>query len=210
MRPNSRVFGLATLATATAALAPAALTMPARAQAQRADAAGPATVAQGSAAVLGDAERRAAFAPRRKPDPGPFHPVIGQPDYGSGDAGFGAARSGHVHAGQDVFAPAGTALVAVDEVVVVEAGSDGGRGNYLALHDRERDQTYVYFHMNGAAEVSRGEKVEAGQRVGEVGCTGSCWGDHLHFEVRAGSDPYARAMDPLGMLKEWKSLDSPR
>ena len=84
---------------------------------------------------------------------------------------------------------AGTPLVAVDDAIVVEAGSDGGRGNHLALHDRKRDRTYVYFHMNAPAEVSRGDEIAAGERVGAVGCTGSCWGDHLHFEVRSGADP---------------------
>lgn len=209
MRPNLRATTLATLAIATVAMAAAALALPAHAQAQRAQPAA-AWVPQPAEAVLGDAERREASAPRRKPDPGPFHPIVGSPDYGSGDAGFGAARSGHVHSGQDVFAPAGTPLVAVDDAIVVEAGSDGGRGNHLALHDRKRDRTYVYFHMNAPAEVSRGDEIAAGERVGAVGCTGSCWGDHLHFEVRSGADPYARATDPLGLLKGWKSLERPR
>jgi murein DD-endopeptidase MepM/ murein hydrolase activator NlpD len=152
--------------------------------------------------VLGDAERRQASAPAGAERP--VHPVAGRVDYGSIDAGFGAARSGHVHSGQDVFAPAGTPLVAVADGIVVEAGSDAGRGNYVAVFDSERRRTYVYFHMLEPASVREGERVAAGKRLGAVGCSGSCWGDHLHFEVRLGRDAYGEAIDPLPLLRDWR------
>ncbi len=158
--------------------------------------------------TLGDAERRQASA--KPPARPPFLPIIGKPDYGTGENGFGAARSGHVHAGQDVFAPAGTPLLAVADTVVSEVGSDGGQGNYVYLFDPKRERTYVYMHMIEPAQVRSGERVRAGERVGGVGCSGSCWGDHLHFEVREGRDPYADAVDPLAMMKEWERLQRPR
>jgi murein DD-endopeptidase MepM/ murein hydrolase activator NlpD len=37
--------------------------------------------------------------------------------------------------------------------------------------------------------------------VGAVGCTGSCWGDHLHFELRRGRGTTAAPIDPLPLLK---------
>jgi murein DD-endopeptidase MepM/ murein hydrolase activator NlpD len=40
-----------------------------------------------------------------------------------------------------------------------------------------------------------------GERVGAVGCTGSCWGDHLHFELRRGRGTTAAPIDPLPLLK---------
>lgn len=125
----------------------------------------------------------------------------GKPDYGTAEAAFGTAR-GRMHHGQDVFAAAGTPLVAIREGVVVEAGSDGGAGNHVAIYNREHDQTYAYFHLSAPSSLRIGEKVKAGQRVGAVGCSGSCWGDHLHFEVREGRGLWeAPSVDPLPLLR---------
>jgi murein DD-endopeptidase MepM/ murein hydrolase activator NlpD len=140
---------------------------------------------------------------------GPFVPVVGRVDYGTAENGFGAARSGHTHAGHDMFATAGTPLVAAADAVVLEAGSDGGQGNYVHLYDAKRKRTYVYMHMVEPAAVREGERVRAGHQLGGVGCTGSCWGDHLHFEVREGRGFTAEAIDPLPLLKDWRSLEKP-
>jgi murein DD-endopeptidase MepM/ murein hydrolase activator NlpD len=148
--------------------------------------------------------REAKRGERRTREPhGPFHPLDRRPDYGTAENAFGTARSGHMHAGHDVFAPAGTPLVAVDDGVVAEAGSDGSQGNYLYLYDPKRERTYVYMHMIAPAKVKTGERVEAGQPVGALGCTGSCWGDHLHFEVRAGKGIGGDPQNPLPLLKQW-------
>jgi murein DD-endopeptidase MepM/ murein hydrolase activator NlpD len=131
-------------------------------------------------------------------------PVKGASGFGEAAARFGSSRSGHTHEGQDVFAPAGTPLVAVRDGVVVETGDDGGRGNYVALYSRQARQTYVYLHMNEPSRVAPGHRVRVGQRVGSVGCTGSCFGDHLHFEVRRGRGTEAPPIDPLRTLTRWK------
>lgn len=128
-------------------------------------------------------------------------PVRAKVDWGAADAGFGAYRGGHMHEGQDVFAPAGTPLVAVRDGRVVETGNDGGRGNYIAIWSREAGRTFVYLHMLRPARHAPGESVRMGERVGAVGCTGSCWGDHLHFELRRGRGTTAAPMDPLPLLK---------
>jgi peptidoglycan DL-endopeptidase CwlO len=41
-----------------------------------------------------------------------------------------------------------------------------------------------------------GGQVSQGQVIGYVGCTGRCFGPHLHFEVRVNGS----AVDPLGYL----------
>jgi murein DD-endopeptidase MepM/ murein hydrolase activator NlpD len=141
---------------------------------------------------------------------GPFVPIVGKVDYGSAENGFGAARSGHTHAGQDMFAKAGTPLVAATDAVAIDAGTDGGQGNYVHLYDTERKLTYVYMHMIEPAAVREGERVRAGEQVGGVGCTGSCWGDHLHFEVRDGRGWQGEPRNPMPVLEDWRPLDEPR
>jgi murein DD-endopeptidase MepM/ murein hydrolase activator NlpD len=133
--------------------------------------------------------------------PAAVFPVRGHADWGEGDARFGAYRSGHMHEGQDVFAPAGTPLVAIRDGRVVEKGDDGGRGNYVAIWSSEARRTFVYLHMLRATRLKPGDQVRMGRRVGAVGCTGSCWGDHLHLELRHGRGTTGKPLDPLPLLK---------
>jgi murein DD-endopeptidase MepM/ murein hydrolase activator NlpD len=135
--------------------------------------------------------------------PPAVHPVAAPVDYGEGGALFGADRGGRMHEGQDVFAPAGTPLVAVRDGVVTETGNDGGRGNYLAIWSAQARETYVYLHLLEPPPVRAGERVEAGDHVGRLGCTGSCFGDHLHFEVRRGKSLDASPRNPLPLLRRW-------
>ena len=128
-------------------------------------------------------------------------PVRGPVDYGEGGARYGSDRGGRMHEGQDLFAPAGTPLAAVRDGVVLETGSDGGRGNYVALFNEQAGETYLYLHMQEPATVSPGARVRAGRRVGSVGCSGSCFGDHLHFEARDGRGAEAPPKSPLPLLR---------
>lgn len=130
-------------------------------------------------------------------------PIKGEvePDFGDVAAGYGTAR-GRMHHGQDVFAPSGTPLVAIRDGVVIATESDGAAGNVVAIYDGEHDRTYAYFHMVEPTALKIGDRVEAGDRVGAVGCTGSCFGDHLHFEVRIGRGLWENdSTDPLPLLE---------
>jgi murein DD-endopeptidase MepM/ murein hydrolase activator NlpD len=137
--------------------------------------------------------------------------VLGKVDYGEKDARFGAPRSGHVHAGQDMFAKPGTPLVSVRDGVVVDRGKvngrySGGRGNYVAIYSPLDDVSFVYFHMLKPPPVLVGDEVDAGQEIGQLGCTGTCFGPHLHFEIRRGKATLradTKAVDPLPYLQGW-------
>ena len=210
MRPGPRLWTAAAIAAGAVAIAPPALAVARPGVEAPADVA---TIQRGlpraleKGAEFARAEHRAA---ERLAHPGPFVPVVGRPDYGSAENRFGAPRSDHVHAGQDMFAPPGTAVVAVTGGVVADAGTDGEQGNYVYLYDPRRARTYVYMHLIEPASAKPGERVRAGERLGGVGCTGSCWGDHLHFEVRSGRGIAAAPRDPLPLLREFEPLRRPR
>jgi len=139
---------------------------------------------------------------------GPYFPVEGPVDYGAFDAHFGGGRG---HPGQDMLTKAGTPIIAVRSGVIVDAGTvngaySGGRGNYLYLWAPEDKRTYVYEHMQRPSPLRVGDHVVAGEYVGRVGCTGSCDGPHLHFEVRLGLDDFGhdpKPINPLPLLKTW-------
>lgn len=134
----------------------------------------------------------------------PVSPVAAPVDDGTAINGFGYER-GRPHEGQDMFAPEGTPVVSPTATEVLETGSDGGRGNWAALWDPAAGRTYVYMHMERPAGVAAGERLGPGDRVGLLGCTGSCDGPHLHFEIRAGRGPYAPPIDPLPLLRRWQA-----
>ena len=130
-----------------------------------------------------------------------WFPVRGIVDFGDADARFGSWRGGHRHEGQDVFAKAGTPIVSERSGTVVETGDDGGRGNYIAIWSPELRVTFMYLHMRAPPRLGEGDDVAAGRRIGAVGCTGSCWGDHLHLEMRQGRGTTGNPLDPLPMLR---------
>ena len=135
--------------------------------------------------------------------PRPVNPVAAPVDYGTAINGFGNER-GRPHEGQDMFAPEGTPVVSPTATEVLETGTDSGRGNWAALYDAAAKHTYVYMHMSAPASVAAGDRLEPGEEVGLLGCTGSCDGAHLHFEIREGRSPYATPIDPLPELQRWQ------
>ncbi len=110
-------------------------------------------------------------------------------------SGFGM-RWGRMHEGIDIAVPAGTPIRAADagSVVLVQSDAEsGGYGNFTCLDHGGGLQT-CYAHQSSFAVTSG--SVSQGDIIGYVGCTGHCYGDHLHFEVRISGVP----TDPLGYL----------
>ncbi|MGB7588504.1 MAG: peptidoglycan DD-metalloendopeptidase family protein [Solirubrobacterales bacterium] len=113
-------------------------------------------------------------------------------------SGFGWRFGGsEFHPGIDIAVPGGTPIraAAAGSVVLLQPeASSGGYGNFTCLDHGGGLQT-CYAHQSSFA-VTTGEQVAQGQVIGYVGCTGHCFGDHLHFEVRVNGVP----TDPLGYL----------
>jgi murein DD-endopeptidase MepM/ murein hydrolase activator NlpD len=103
-------------------------------------------------------------------------------------------RWGRLHAGVDISAPAGTPIRAAAGGRVAMAGWMGGYGQYTCIQHGGGLST-CYAHQSSIG-VGGGASVSQGQVIGSVGCTGSCFGDHLHFEVRVNGSP----VDPMGYL----------
>lgn len=83
---------------------------------------------------------------------------------------------------------------AVNGKVIYAQYNDGGYGNLVILEHDNNMKSY-YAHMS-AINVNVGDKVEKGDKIGEVGSTGQSTGPHLHFELRVNDEP----VDPLKYL----------
>jgi murein DD-endopeptidase MepM/ murein hydrolase activator NlpD len=81
------------------------------------------------------------------------------------------------------------AFLALADGVVSFAGPSGGYGNLIIIEhtiDGERIAS-AYAHMwQSGVLVSVGDRVVAGQHIGNVGSAGKSTGAHLHFEIRPG------------------------
>jgi murein DD-endopeptidase MepM/ murein hydrolase activator NlpD len=103
-------------------------------------------------------------------------------------------RWGRMHEGIDIGVPYGTPIHAAASGTVIYAGWMSGYGN-LTVIDHGHGLATAYGHQSSLA-VGNGQSVTQGQTIGYVGCTGHCFGPHLHFEVRVNGQP----VDPLGYL----------
>jgi murein DD-endopeptidase MepM/ murein hydrolase activator NlpD len=107
-------------------------------------------------------------------------------------SGFGYRRDPktggrRMHAGVDFAGPVGTPLYATADGVVVHAGWASGYGRLVKIQHEFGIETR-YAHMN-RLNVSVGQRVSRGQRIGDMGASGRVTGPHLHYEVRVGGQP---------------------
>lgn len=112
-----------------------------------------------------------------------------RPARGSLTDGFGY-RWGRPHLGLDIGILASLEVVAAESGTVTGAGwltGYEGYGNVVTV-DSGGGLTQLYAHLS-AASVTPGRWVDAGDPIGTAGCTGSCTGTHLHFELRRNGVP---------------------
>ena len=119
---------------------------------------------------------------------------------------FGAPRmSGtrfaHAHAGVDIFAAAGTPVVAFERGVLTRIGIDvlGGLKLWLVGQSGTR---YYYAHLQAYAPgLADGQVVDVGQVLASVGNTGNAatTPHHLHFEIRPDG---GAAVNPFPLLRQ--------
>jgi murein DD-endopeptidase MepM/ murein hydrolase activator NlpD len=109
---------------------------------------------------------------------------ITAPVKGTVTSPFGDGRN---HQGIDIAAPSGTAVHAAACGVTTVRGQQSGYGNIVCIEHTSRFTT-CYAHLS-AFSTTQGERVQQGEVIGYVGCTGNCTGPHLHFETRVDGTP---------------------
>lgn len=111
---------------------------------------------------------------------------------------YGTTQNGEriPHEGVEFYALFGSPVLAAQDGVVLYAGNDEknqwGRftnfyGNLIivkhTLSTFSQPVFTLYAHLSEIL-VNTGDSVQAGEKIGEVGASGSAMGSHLHFEVR--------------------------
>jgi len=114
-----------------------------------------------------------------------------------------ACRDGctRFHEGLDIFAEAGTPLVAAADGVVTQKGKGDLSGLHVEIEDADGTQ-YFYAHLSGWAEGLRlGQRVRVGEVLGYVGNTGNAISTppHVHFEYQ----PKGKPVPPKPIVDRW-------
>lgn len=150
-----------------------------------------------------EARRRAAPRLDVLPTGGGYaFPVYGDDTSYSDDWGAPRRETGR-HEGNDIFAPAGTPVVAVTDGRLYRVGTRRIPGNRLWL-ENSRGDTFFYAHLSAFSETARnGADVRAGDVLGFVGSTGDAeqTPPHLHFEVHPLDGD---AVNPYPFLRAWQ------
>lgn len=103
------------------------------------------------------------------------------------------------HLGVDFELPEGSPIYAARAGTVVRYGKNRAAGNYVVVLHSGGLET-AYNHMSRLhPKIRTGLKLNAGEKLGEVGCTGYCTKAHLHFAVRKNG----RMVDPLKFLRPY-------
>lgn len=111
--------------------------------------------------------------------------------------GYGP-RWGRMHLGIDVGILRSLEVRAAASGTVTAAGWLTGYEGYgnVVMVDVGGGYSVLYAHLAGSRVVP-GQWLAIGESIGEAGCTGSCTGTHLHFELRLNDVP----IDPAPFLR---------
>lgn len=129
-------------------------------------------LADGSSAVEGMIKSPVAGARFSSGFGSRFHPIL---------------QRARMHAGVDFAARSGTPVMSTAPGTVVFTGRNGGYGNQVRVRHANGILT-TYSHLSRIA-ARNGQRVGAGDVIGNVGSTGLSTGPHLHYEVHVAGRP---------------------
>jgi len=98
------------------------------------------------------------------------------------------------HKGIDIRGPMGGQVKATAKGTVEFAGQKSGFGNCIIVQHGNGFKT-LYGHLSRIL-VTRGQKIDIGQKIGLIGSTGRSTGPHLHYEIVH----YGAKIDPASFL----------
>jgi len=105
------------------------------------------------------------------------------------------------HNGIDYGIPNGTPIsAAAAGTIAMVSFENGGYGNFVKISHKDGAKTYYTYYAHLAnATVSAGQKVKAGDVIGNSNNTGASTGPHLHFGLKIdGESPaYKGYVDPM-------------
>ena len=139
-------------------------------------------------------------------------PIYGTASFGDSFGGPRPNIPGGWHHGEDIFAAAGTPLLAVADGTLHTIGFTKIGGYRLWLRDTQGNEFY-YAHLSAYSPLAvEGRSVQAGDVVGFVGDTGDAEGGspHLHFEIHPAAMAglgYDGVVAPYSILLAWRRAD---
>ena len=101
------------------------------------------------------------------------------------------------HYGVDIAAPEGTDILAPTEAIVRMAEKDLYYTGGTVMLDHGHGVTSVYSHLS-SINVKVGNKINKGQKIGEVGSTGRSTGPHLDWRINW----FSERLDPALFIKK--------
>ena len=99
--------------------------------------------------------------------------------YGYRKSPFSKTRE--FHGGIDFRGKTGAEVVTTADGVVAKAKRVKGYGKHVVIKHKKGYKT-LYAHLS-KIEVKKGQRVVAGEKIGEIGSTGRSSGPHLHYEI---------------------------
>ncbi|EKD5407795.1 peptidoglycan endopeptidase EnpA [Enterococcus faecalis] len=125
---------------------------------------------------------------------GAFAPHFGSPFVRTSDYGKRPGLYGDFHTGIDYAAPTGTPIPAQYPGLVDWVQSSSiGLGEHVGI--KVADNLWAMYGHMSRIRAKMGDKVKAGQIVGDVGSSGWSTGPHVHYELRKGG-PNGQHVNP--------------
>lgn len=130
---------------------------------------------------------------------GPFlEPVKGRVTGVFGSRRVINGQSRNPHSGEDIAAPKGTPVQAINKGIVVKTVDHFFSGKGVVL-DHGVGLFSMYFHLS-EIDVTSGQTIQKGEALGKVGSSGRATGPHLHWGIHLNGsriNPYSLTALPI-------------